>query len=493
MQNLSNHNTRVEAGLASVAKRGLGQVSKRKSVLQAGAYIAGFAVSGFASAADVPGVKQKEPAPPASIWEQSTLTGDWGGARTALSDRGIDLSINYIGETLSNVTGGLKTGTQYQGRLELTVETDFQKMLNWAGLTGHVTVYQIHDINGRIGPDFVGSIGDPSNIDAFPTTRLFTAWLQQNFWDDKVSLRLGQLAADDEFLTSATAGGLIGGTFGWANFMAANLPSGGPAYPLATPGARIAIKATENLLFQAAIFSGDPAGKNCNDDPQVCDRHGLEFSFTGGTFSIAELQYNVNQGKEDTGLAASYKVGGWYHSGKFADQRYGLDAAGAVVPLADPTVVGPLFRNGESGIYGVIDQMFWRTGPKSASFFLRAAATQSNVNLVSYYIDGGVGVKAPFAGRDDDTLIFGFAYSNISSAARGADLDIVAFSGGTYPIRDYELQFEVSYVAQIAPWWTIQPDFQYIVHPGGNVPNRNVVGQTIHDAVVVGVRSSLKF
>ena len=27
--------------------------------------------------------------PPASIWEQDTLTGDWGGARTALKDKGI--------------------------------------------------------------------------------------------------------------------------------------------------------------------------------------------------------------------------------------------------------------------------------------------------------------------------------------------------------------------------------------------------------------------
>lgn len=121
--------------------------------------------------------------------------------------------------------------------------------------------------------------------------------------------------------------------------MAANLPSGGPAYPLATPGARIAINPTENIAFLAAVFSGDPAGNNCTQDPQICDRHGTEFSFAGGAFTIAELQYNVDQGKDDKGLAASYKIGVWYNSGNFADQHYGLDAAGQRVSLANPAVV----------------------------------------------------------------------------------------------------------------------------------------------------------
>src|ERR1035438_10031162 len=42
-----------------------------------------------------------------------------------------------------------------------------------------------------------------------------------------------------------------------------------------------------------------------------------------------------------------------------------------------------------------------------------------------------------------------------------------------YPIRDQEVVFEMTYAAQIAPWWIVQPDLQYLVHPGGNVPNPN--------------------
>jgi porin len=41
----------------------------------------------------------------------------------------------------------------------------------------------------------------------------------------------------------------------------------------------------------------------------------------------------------------------------------------------------------------------------------------------------------------------------------------------------------------------VQPDFQYIFHPGGTVPNPNDPTQTrpIKNAVVVGVRSTVQF
>ena len=208
---------------------------------------------------------------PKSIWEQDTLTGDWGGARTALKDKGIDLTLVYIGESLSVLSGGLERRNSYEGRFEFSSDADLEKLIGWKGATTHVTVYQLHN-GGRVAADNVGSISDPSNIDAFGTTRLFTAWFQQNAFDDRFSLRVGQLAADDEFLTSPTAGGLINGTFGWADMFAANMLNGGPAFPLATPGVRIAVKPTDSLTLQTALFSGDPAGKDCTDIPQRCNR-----------------------------------------------------------------------------------------------------------------------------------------------------------------------------------------------------------------------------
>jgi porin len=48
------------------------------------------------------------------LWEREKLTGDWGGARSALEDRGVVVTLDYIGETLSVLRGGLKRGTSYE-------------------------------------------------------------------------------------------------------------------------------------------------------------------------------------------------------------------------------------------------------------------------------------------------------------------------------------------------------------------------------------------
>ena len=66
-------------------------------------------------------------------------------------------------------------------------------------------------------------------------------------------------------------------------------------------------------------------------------------------------------------------------------------------------------------------------------------------------------------------------------------------TGRLIRIRDYELVLEASYAAQIAPWWIVQPDLQYIVHPGGNVPNPANPYATIGNAFIAGVRSTVKF
>jgi porin len=263
---------------------------------------------------------------------------------------------------------------------------------------------------------------------------------------------------------------LINGTFGWAAIQSANILSGGPAYPLATPGARIQVRPTNELAIRAAVFSGDPAGDNCTSAPQICNNHGTTFSFAGGALAMVEAEFGVNQAKAATGLPGVYKIGFWYASADYADVRF------------------PLAHDGNYGVYGVADQTIWQSGATSLSIFTRAGVVPSNRNTVSFYIDGGLGLKGLIPGRADDTLTFGVAYEKISPDAVAADRDAVL-----PVIRSNETVFEVSYAAQIAPWWVIQPDFQYIVRPGGGVEDLANLGSPVRNAAVIGVRSVLKF
>lgn len=429
-------------------------------------------------------------ATPHSIWEWGNLTGDWSGARTALTDRGITLTLDYASEMIVNLRGGLERQTTYEGRLEASADFDFDKLTHWRGGSAHVTVYQIHDVNQRNAADSVGSLGDPSNIDALPTTRLFTAWVQQEF-PNKNLFRIGQLSADEDFSVMKSAGNLLNGAFGWPVLNGADMTSGGPAYPLATPGALAVFYLQPDVVLRAGVFSGNPAGNDCQDDPQVCNRHGTTFSTSGGVLLMGELGYEINQEDGAGGPAIALKIGGWYHTGTFADQRFGRDGVGNVVSLANPSVVEPLTHRGDWALYGLVDNTFFTSSQMSVSAFLRGQVAPSDRNRVSWGVDAGIAIEGLFENRKDDTLTMAVSHSRISARAAGLDRDTSAGSAG-YPIRDAETVFELNYFVAVSPWWSIQPDIQYVVHPGGNVPDKTGK-QAVNDAFLVGVRSSISF
>jgi porin len=428
-----------------------------------------------------------------SFWKRDTLTGDWGGARTVLKDQyGTEVTVNYIGEAFSVLSGGLHRHTSYEGRLEFSLDTDLQTLAGWKGGSTHITVFDIDGGNHNAEQN-VGSIADPSNIDAHATTRLFTLWFQQSLLDDRLSVRVGQLASDDEFFLSPTAGGLINATFGWTGMLGANIRSGGPAYPLSAPGVRIAIKPTQRLTLLTAVFAGDPAGPHCNRDPQDCNNHGTTFSLSGGALWMNELQYAIHQDKKAQGLPGVYKLGAWYATADYADKHYGRDGFGDTVSLADPAAVAPLNHAGNWGFYGLADQTVGRWGERSLSLFVRGGLQPADRNLISFHVDGGAGVKGLLPGRPEDLLTFGMAYRRISSSAVALDRDTLATSGAPYPIQNYEMQVELNYSAQIAPWWTLQADLQHIRHPGGRVPDPGNSNRIVKDALVIGVRSTMRF
>lgn len=194
---------------------------------------------------------------PLSIWEQETFSGDWLGLRTALSDDKVDLTLQYVGEGFSVLSSGIHDRGSYEGRLEFSVDTDLEKFMGWRGASTHVAVFAIHDGGCNVA--------DPRNIDAFPTARLFDAWFQQIFFNDRLSIKIGQLGVDLTNFTTETSGGLINGILCWPSVFAANMINGEPAYPLAAPGLRVLVKPSEELSVLGAVLSGDPFRPNCND------------------------------------------------------------------------------------------------------------------------------------------------------------------------------------------------------------------------------------
>lgn len=62
--------------------------------------------------AAAPSAWTQEQAEPSDFWHRDTLTGDWGGLRTALADQGVTISASYTAEVFANVQGGMKRGRE---------------------------------------------------------------------------------------------------------------------------------------------------------------------------------------------------------------------------------------------------------------------------------------------------------------------------------------------------------------------------------------------
>jgi porin len=401
--------------------------------------------------------------------------------RKWMSDLGINYTLIYTNDVLSNLSGGNKRGTIDQGLLEGRLAIDLEQLAGWHSLTMYSNVFQIHN-TGRMLGDYVGGINTIAAIEAKPTTRLSELWLEQKFLDGAANFRFGQLTADTEFFFSDLSTMFLQSD--WPTIAAVNLPSGGPAYPLSTPGVRLKLNPTKDVSLLFAVFNGDPAGPGPGDE-QNRDRYGLNFRISDPAFAIAESQFRKNQGKEDSGLATTLKVGGWAHLGQFNDERYANDG----LPLGDPASSGiPAKHFGNFGIYGVIDQQIYRLQhgePDSGvSIYTRASLSPSDRNLVDAYIDGGIVVAGLIPNRPKDRFGAGFIYARFSDSVSGFDQDQITYTGVPGTVRDREISVELTYVAQIISGWTVQPDLQYISHPNG---------QAGRDAEVVGIRSTWNY
>jgi porin len=71
-----------------------------------------------------------------TIWNRDTLTGDWGGLRTDLSDHGIDIGLRASEYGQRVATGGAHRGNQDGGTMDYRLDVNTNKLFGtWEGFT----------------------------------------------------------------------------------------------------------------------------------------------------------------------------------------------------------------------------------------------------------------------------------------------------------------------------------------------------------------------
>jgi porin len=419
---------------------------------------------------------------PTGLWERSNLLGNLGGLRESLGDLGVSYGLQETSEVLGNPTGGRRQGVIYEGLTEASLGFDLGKLVGLTGGTINISALQVH---GRgLSVNDVDNLNAVSSIEAARSTRLYELWYDLPLLGGKIDVKVGQIGIDQEFMVSQYSGALMNATaFGFPLLPTADLPSGGPVYPLSAMGVRGRWFASEALTVLAGVFNGNPAGPGLGD-PQVRDASGTLFRVSDGALVIAEAQYAINGGDHPTGLPGTYKLGAWYETNSTFNEQFG----GAGQPLASIGHAKALRE--DYSVYVLADQLVFRrpgTTDQGLGVFARVMEAPGDRNLISFFADAGATFKGLIPGRSSDTAAVGVGIGRVSSAGRHLN------AAAGVPIRSSETVVELTYQVQAAPWWLLQPDVQYVLNPGGGILNPDDPRHRVGDAAVLGLRTSVTF
>jgi porin len=437
--------------------------------------------------------------------QRDYLLGDWGGLRTDLSNRGIDFEFFYGGSFPDNLSGGARRGGVYQGGFLMDMSLDSEKLVGYEGGTFNVSSLWLNGTKpfstySDGTPAYVGDLNKVNLFDFPNAFRLWELWYQQRLFDNKLALKVGELSIDRDFVvpelfTSLGAVTLINQTWFFPTLLfdvydIPGLPPHGnglAATPNTAPGAVLRYDALPRFYLQAGAYGGQPDQSHSGTTfPLNQDQGGLFYY---------EMGYHFNLSSNDDGLAGSYKLGGFYHSGDFSDVYQGVTSAF----LAQAGLPAPPVNDihGNYGAYLLAEQQLYREqdnrdrAKQGLVAFMRLLGAPADRNLAEFEADGGFVYKGLIPTRDWDTLAFGASYLEIShDIARAQEnannLALLFGAPAPFPrVADYEGVLEVSYKAQLTAWWTLQPSLQRVFHPGGSA--------TLPDATVFILQTTLRF
>lgn len=404
----------------------------------------------------------------------TTLSGDWGGYRSAAWQKGFQWEAGLKVDAQRS-RGAPRDATRTISHLDLKLRADLDKVFGWENTVAYVNVID----NRGAGPNTrVDSLMGVSNIEvAVPTARLFHAWLQKGFLDDRFSLLAGIYPIDSEFFALESASQLLHPAYGTpADLALTNTPS---VFNNAAFGLRGKWYSPERTVYaMGALMDGVP------NDPRHPRASTVRLSHRDGAFAIAELGWTpleTGHAFEPTDPAAvrptpalqaheryegisKYAVGLWRYSSRQAD-LIDVDAAGE-----------PAKRISQGG-YLLAERTLWGLGDdaqRNVAAFARYTFADRDTIAIDRSWNLGLRVRGPLASRPLDTLMFAWTRGMLADKYRRLEPGLVTA----------EDAFELSWRFELEPGVAWQPDLQRIRHPGGRAA----------DAVtVLGMRLDLVF
>lgn len=388
---------------------------------------------------------------------EGNLLNNWGGQRGVLADAGVDVTVEYKADFWDVAEGGIKTGRNFDDNLDVKFALDGEKLF---GIKGNkAMIYFINNDGSHPNLSRLGSLQGIDNIEVVKDTpKLYEAWMDQSFFDGKLSLLAGLRDLNAEFVeTDSTANFIkpvmqIGPEFALSG-------RGGPSiFPTTSLAARVKLAPTEETYMQGGVFNavaGDP------DHP-----YGNHIETGGGALLIAEAGY-VPAGQGDANLT-KFALGAWEYTQKFDDQ-FAVDASG-----------NPLKKRSD-GAYALASYRFYheQNSHRDMTAFFRPGIADGDTRPIDIAYEAGLVGHGWVAARPDSEIGLGVSQSH------NADTYVRAMALVSTKIDRNEYGAELYYRDEVYHGVSLQPDVQYAANPATDA--------RIDNSWIVGLRADVNF
>lgn len=409
---------------------------------------------------------------PASIWprqdytgdllQRRYLTGDWGGWRTKLAERGITLNVDLLQSYRGVVDGGRDENDAYGGSADYDLHVETERLGLWPG--GFLRIFAESrfgdfvnlDAGALIPADTDGVLPLPEDI----STLSNVSYVQ--FLAPWVAVLGGKLETFDGDQNAFASGR---GKTQFSNLAFVINPALLRTVPYSALGGGVLFVLPDEL-GTLQVVALDAGGRP--------DESGFDDAFDKGTVVAEELRI----GYRPLGLAGHVTLGGAWSSRNFGvldqdrrlifqslvDRRFGTDFA-------------DVKRAGDSwAIYYNFDQYLYaeKDDPtQGVGLFFRFAQADERTNPIERFYSFGLGGKGVIPTRDADT--FGIGWYLTDRSDQLPRLIERRTEGGQ--------GFEVFYNVEALPWLHVTPDLQVLAP----------AQKRIDTAVVLGARMQITF
>lgn len=401
------------------------------------------------------------------VLRRPALTGDWGGTRQTLMDKGIRFDLSLIQTIQGNWAGGTADKSPYQMNARYGIQLDTGKAGLWPG---GLLVIKGESKYGKSNNGNTGALSPVNTLSLFPVpsdmTVLSDLYVVQ-FLAEWVGVLAGKMALhetnvfaskeDEQFMNTAL------------NFNLAPITSVPTLDALA---AGVILLPTKWLTITTMVI--DSEGKATTT--------GFDTVFKRGTSVLQSWEFTI----KPFGLPGHQRLG-WAYTDKSETQ---LDQNPRVIigAIITGSTAGLERKSSNASFFYDFDQYLYTVPGKpdqGVGLFGRFGVADGEVSPITQFYSIGVGGKGLIPGRDGDTFGIGYYYVALSDKLPAAIQRVT---------RD-EQGVELYYNVAVTPWLHITPDLQ-IISPARRNFDITIVPPSqkrLNTTVVAGLRVKIDF